>query len=72
MRKEVIFLTELQLKEVVRNDPLYLELLSACNALEEDFLRIRAGLSAEDRELLDKYISLCEEMDHRRTMLALR
>ena len=62
---------ELRLTEISKSDSIYQELLQRCQALESDYLRIKSGLSAEDQETLDRYISLCEELEYRRTCLAL-
>lgn len=48
----------------------YLELLSRCGELEPDYIRIMYSLPDGDRDKLEQYISLCEEMEHRRTLLA--
>ena len=38
--------------------------------LEPDFLRLRSSLSEEDRNLLDQYLTACEEMDNALTRIA--
>jgi len=61
---------ENQLTQMAKNDPWYQELLKECEEAESDYLRIRNSLPQEDREKLDHYISLCEELGHRMTWLA--
>ena len=60
-----------QLQQLANADPIYLELQKECIALEEDFCRIRSGLSETDQNLLDRYIALCEELEYQRTCFAL-
>lgn len=61
---------EEKLTQMASVDPWYQQLLRDCEEAEQDFLRIRASLPEADRELLDRYISLCEELGHRMTCLA--
>ena len=49
----------------------YQTLLKECQVLEKEYLRIAAALSCEDRDILDRYITVCEEMEYRSCMLAL-
>ena len=63
--------TEEKLKLFVKSDAVYQGMLLHYQRIEEDFVRIRNSLSKEDQERLDRYISLGEEMDHRRVILAL-
>ena len=57
--------------QAAQADSVYQDLLKNCLSAEADYLRIRSGLSREDQEILDRYISLCEELEYRRTCLAL-
>lgn len=52
-------------------DTEYQRLLCECAALEADYARIMDSLPDCDREILERYIALCEEMDHRRICIAL-
>ena len=52
-------------------DAEYQKLLCACAALEADYARILHSLPERDREILEQYIALCEEMDHRQICIAL-
>ena len=63
---EVIY----RLSDMVKSDADYQELLERCCSLETDYLRIMNGLSEEDRELMDRYIAACEDMQYRMTQLA--
>ena len=58
------------LTDKAKHDPWYQELLRGCEEAEREFLRIRAGLTEEDQEKLDQYITLCEELGHRLAWLA--
>lgn len=62
---------ERKLYASLEKDTVYQELLNACLALEPEYRRIAASLPSHDREVLDLYISLREEMDHRALILAL-
>ena len=62
---------ETKLEQAVLLDVEYQRQLAACITLEQEYERIRAYLSEEDRRLLDRYISLCEELDHRRLCIAM-
>lgn len=61
---------ELRISDAVKNDTFYQELLHLCKDAEPEYLRIRDALPEHDQELLDQYISTCEEMEYRRTVLA--
>ena len=49
----------------VKTDQEYQRLLWECRGLEREYLRITEVLPEKDRELLDRYITLCEELEHR-------
>ena len=65
-------MTENQLRERIKADAIYREMLAECEKLEEDFLRIKSQLPDEEQRLLEKYISLREELEYRRTVLAMQ
>ena len=58
------------LLSLLKNDGTYQELLKECGELEIEYLRICDTLLEKDRELLDRYISVCEEMEHQKVRLA--
>jgi len=60
---------EERLTQLAKDDPWYQQLLRECEEAEPEFLRIRASLPPSDQEMLDRYISLCEELGHRMTCL---
>ena len=62
---------EARLLTLLKQDPLYQKLLSSCEKAEQAYLRILAGLNPEDQALLEQYITLCEELDHRKLQLIL-
>lgn len=71
---EVIYLTleqEQKLHAVVQQDTLYQQFWAECQALEEPFTEMRNRLTPDDRAILDRYISLCEDLEYRRTCLAM-
>ena len=51
-------------------DEHYQNCLQEVQELEEMYLRLREMLSIPQRELLDRYISACEELDHIMVQLA--
>ena len=59
------------LLEAARKDPEYQKLLKECRQVEEHYHRILQALPPEDQEKLEHYISLCEELEHRLSLLAL-
>ena len=56
---------------LIKADIVYQQMLHKYMDLEEEFLRVRNSLPAADQEILDAYIALGEEMDHRLVTLAL-
>ena len=60
------------LKSAVRADSVYQRLLREYQSAEQDFCALRERLPERDKEILDRYISLGEELDHRRVDLALQ
>lgn len=56
--------------ELAKNDCTYQELLTECGMLEKEYLRILATLDEGDKLLLDKYIGICEELEHQKVGLA--
>ena len=60
---------ERKLSQELSKDPTYQQLLADCLLAGEDYLRIRDQLSPDDRAILERYLSLCEESDHRRLFL---
>lgn len=65
------FEQEQQLISRTRTDAEFQTLLQQCAALESEFLRIRNSLPEDSQGILDEYICLCEELEYRRTCLAL-
>lgn len=58
-------LTNERIAVLVQTDAEYQKLLSECKQLEPEHLRIVASLPEKDRTLLDRYITLCEELEYR-------
>ena len=61
----------LWVRSLTERDMVYKQLKQRCQELEEDYERILKGLTEEERTVLERYISLCEEMDHRRLRLVM-
>ena len=61
---------ELALASHLQNDGTFQKLLADCLKYEAEYQRICEGLPNEDRQLLEQYISLCEELEHRRLVIA--
>ena len=62
---------EQKLIEAIKKDAQHIKLLAACEQLEPEYERIAGSIPERDREILEKYISLCEELEYRRTCIAL-
>lgn len=60
-----------KLNRKLSTDPVYQQLLADCLLAEADYLRIRDQLSEADKATPERYLSLCEESDHRRLSLLL-
>ena len=62
---------EKQLNALAQEDEWYQQLLRECEKAEERYREILSGLSPSDKEAVENYIALCEEMEYRRTCLAI-
>ena len=60
-----------KLLQLLKSDPIYQQLLKTCMAAEPAYLQAVGSLPPNDREAVEAYVSLCEEMDHRALMLAI-
>lgn len=58
------------LREAARKDAFYQELLAQCREAEKGYVGLLERLSSDDREMLERYISLCEALEHRMTQLS--
>ena len=58
------------LEERLRTDEVYQDLLRECTAAEDHYIRLLSSLSDTDRAVVERYLSACEELDHRRFLLA--
>lgn len=61
---------ERRIAAIAKEDHLYCELLDRCSVLSADYHRIRCSLSDEDQDLLEMYISACEELEYQRACIA--
>ena len=59
------------LLQAAEKDLIYQKLLEECYEAEDRYKQILAKLPISDQEYIEGYISACEELDHRRTYLAL-
>lgn len=59
-----------ELLERAKEDPEYQACLETVRKLEPEFLILRNFLQEDQRNLLDAYLSACEEMDHALLMAA--
>lgn len=58
------------LLEAARKDPEYQALLQRCRETEGPYRAILQNLNDAEQAQLEEYISLCEELEHRLTVLA--
>lgn len=58
------------LADIAKQDEHYQNCLNEVQELEILFLRLREMLSPTQRELLDRYLSACDELDHAMVRLA--
>ena len=61
-----------ELLSILEKDPTYQQLLKECSAAEPAYLEALSKLPSNDREAIERYVSLCEEMDHRALILAMQ
>ena len=61
---------EKQLLQLVQQDDYYQTLLAECHLVETAYQDILRQLPESHAACIELYISLCEEMEHRRTCLA--
>ena len=59
-----------RLMQRVENDEEHQLLLMQCRNAEMDYLTIMERISEEDRLIIEEYISICEDMEYRKTQLA--
>lgn len=59
-----------QVNEFLDHDPEFLELLAQQRTAEGEYLRIMDQLNEQDRQAMERYILLCEELEHKRTVTA--
>lgn len=61
---------EKQLNALAQTDAWYQQLLGKCAAAEVSYQHVLEKLSSADRDAVETYIALCEELEYRRTCLA--
>lgn len=61
-----------QVQEILDHDPEFKVLLTQLEQAEEDYRKVRNKLSAEDQEIVENYIALCEEVEYQKTHTAYR
>ena len=69
----IIMLEELEilLIETTKTDDIYQSLLQACADAEGVYNTLIEELPPSQQAIIEAYLSACEELEHRRTMLAL-
>ena len=55
---------------LAQEDVWYQQLLQQCEEAEKRYQQIVDRLSDEERDSVERYIALCEELEYRRTCLA--
>ena len=61
-----------QVQELLEHDPEYKQMMAELVQAEEAYLKIMAKLSPEDRETVEHYIALCEDVEYQKTHTAFR
>lgn len=56
--------------QLAGKDPVYQALLSECLAREAEAMRALDALPASSRAAVEAYLTVCEELEHRRAQLA--
>lgn len=64
-------LKQSQLHSLWENDPILQALLAECEDAEHDYEQLAATLNLQQRQTIERYLSACEEVDHRKLTLAL-
>ena len=59
-----------QVEELLKQDPEYNEMMAELAEAEEKYLKVREKLSPEDREIVEHYIALCEDVEYQKTHTA--
>lgn len=61
-----------QVQELLNHDPEYQKILHDLSVAEKKYHQIMKKLTIEERECVDDYIALCEELEYQRTHTAYR
>lgn len=61
-----------QVQELLDHDPEYQKILHDLFVAEKKYLQIMKKLTSDERECVDEYIALCEELEYQRTHTAYR
>ena len=59
-----------QVEAILKNDKDYQQMLVELEQAEEKYLNVVAKLSAEEREIVEDYIALCEDVEYQKTHTA--
>ena len=59
-----------QLRAISQSDEHYMWLKREMEKAEPEFLKIRNKMNPQEREKLDTYVALCEDMEYRKAQLA--
>ena len=66
-----IYFPERRISAILANDPIYQQLECECVIAEEAYQRTMDTLPQSKRQVIERYLSACEEIDHRKLTLAL-
>ncbi len=61
-----------QVDKLVARDHLYRQILTDLQKEEQDYLRIMKGLSLQDQEGIERYITLYEDLEYQKVRIAYR
>lgn len=61
-----------QVDEFLDRDPEFQALLARQADTEKGYIQVMEQLSEQDREIVERYVLLCEELEYKRTVTAYR
>ena len=59
-----------RVNELAQKDKEFIEIMQSRDAVEREYERILNTLSVVDKELIEKYITHCEDLEYRRMQIA--
>lgn len=61
---------EKQVTALLKCDPDHKKLLEQMDIVQEAYIKIVERLSGEERDVVERYITICEDLEHQRTIAA--